>query len=56
MDGAGHGLFVEGPQVLERTAATSNDDHFRTSVPVQIGDRGNDLSGRIVALHPRLPH
>jgi hypothetical protein len=55
--GADHDLLIERPQVLQRAAATGDDQEVRLADAaafrerVEAADRGGDLLGRAVALH-----
>ena len=52
VDGAGHPLIVEGPQILQRAAAASGDEHVRQPVAVGVADSAYDLRRRLHSLHP----
>ncbi len=60
--GADHGLLVERPQVLQRTAAARDDQHIRPRNLATLGQRveaancRRDLFGRAFALHPHRPY
>ena len=50
-DGPNHLLLVEGPQILDRTAAARDDEEVRrVGKPIEPIDRGGDLGRRTLAL------
>ena len=49
-DGPGHPLLVEGPEVLDRSAAPADDEDVDVGQGAQVVDAGDDLVGRPVAL------
>ena len=52
VDGPGHDLLVEGPQVLHRAAAPSGDDEVGQAVGAGIAQGGGDLPRRLLSLYP----
>ena len=52
VDGPGHPLVVKGPQVLQRTAAPSGDEHVRQLIAVGVADSAHDLRRRLRPLYP----
>jgi hypothetical protein len=51
-DGPGHGLFVEGPQVLDRPAAAADDEDVDPRPGPKGVDALDDLGRRALALDP----
>ena len=52
IDGPGHPLIVEGPQVLQRASAAAGDEHIRQVVAVCIADGAHDLRRCLHSLYP----
>ena len=52
INGPGHPLVVEGPQILDGTAAPPGDDDVRHSEAVGVAQRSRDFRRRLRALHP----
>ena len=50
-DGAGHGFFVEGPEVFERSAAAGHDHQLGPGVAAEVIDPTANLLHRAIALH-----
>jgi hypothetical protein len=55
-DGPRHRLFVERPEVLERTPAPTDDDHVAQARFTQCAEGTGDLTARPLALHARPPN
>ena len=52
IDGAGHSLVVEGPQILHGAAAPAGDDDVTDLPFIRVPDGSGDLRRSLRALHP----